>query len=301
MSLLAMMSVVDSGWQCAFMVPTEILALQHAKKLEDFLALVRARAGGDFEAPKVVVLTGSMKAREKKEAMEATADGSAGITFGTHALISEGVQFKKLGLAVIDEQHKFGVEQRSKLQSKNHPPPHLLSMSATPIPRTLALTMYGEMAISYIEEMPSGRKPVKTLVYRQSDAMERSRAYGKLASEVRSGNKGFVVFPLIEESESDDFQSVKAAEASFEGLSRNELRGVSCGLLHGRLQPQEKLEAQSDFISGRTQVLVATAVIEVGVDIPEATVIIIENAERFGLAQLHQLRGRVGRSNRGKI
>ena len=296
-AMLAMLSVVDSGWQCAFMVPTEILATQHAQKLEEFLNLLRLN-DSTFNVPKVLLLTGSMKASEKREVLEATSDGSASITIGTHALISEGVQFKKLGLAVIDEQHKFGVEQRSKLQSKNEPPPHLLSMSATPIPRTLALTMYGEMSLSYIDEPPPGRKPVETRVHKQSNAALRSQAYEKMVTEVKLGNKGFVVFPLIDESESEDFQAIKAAEASFHDLERNELKGVSCGLLHGRLQAQEKIEAQDAFIEGKTQVLMATAVIEVGVDIPEATVIIVENAERFGLAQLHQLRGRVGRSQK---
>jgi len=296
-ALLAMLSAVDAGFQAAFMVPTEILAVQQAHKLEEFLETLKL-ADSDFETPKVVVLTGSMKASEKKEAMEATANGAASITFGTHSLISEGVKFLKLGLAVIDEQHKFGVEQRSKLQSKNQPPPHLLSMSATPIPRTLALTMYGEMALSYIDEVPPGRQPITTSVYRQADEERRRSAYQKLVSEVQKGNKGFIVFPLIDSSENEDFQSIKAAEASFEGLINNELRGIPCGLLHGRLQPQEKLNAQNDFLEGRTKVLVATAVIEVGVDIPEASVIIVENSERFGLAQLHQLRGRVGRSSR---
>lgn len=296
-AMLAMLSVVDSGWQCAFMVPTEILAVQHAQKLAEFLDVLKAN-DSKFGVPELVVLTGSMKPSQKREVLEGIANGSASIIFGTHALISEGVQFQKLGLAVIDEQHKFGVEQRSKLQSKNQPPPHLLSMSATPIPRTLALTMYGEMALSYIDETPPGRIPIQTSVYKQADAQLRGSAYEKLVSEVQLGNKAFVVFPLIDESESDDFQSIKAAEASFYELTRNELREVSCGLLHGRLQTQEKLEAQDDFITGKTQVLMATAVIEVGVDIPEATVIIVENAERFGLAQLHQLRGRVGRSDR---
>jgi ATP-dependent DNA helicase RecG len=296
-AILAMLSVVDSGWQCALMVPTEILAAQHAQKLEDFLSLLKQN-DSTFDAPKVLLLTGSMKVGEKREVLEATSDGSASITIGTHALISEGVQFKKLGLAVIDEQHKFGVEQRSKLQSKNEPPPHLLSMSATPIPRTLALTMYGEMSLSYIDESPPGRKPIETRVYKQANAVLRSQAYEKMVSEVKLGNKGFVVFPLIDQSEYEDFQAIKAAEASFYDLERNELKGIPCGLLHGRLQSQDKIEAQDAFIAGKTKVLMATAVIEVGVDIPEATVIIVENAERFGLAQLHQLRGRVGRSDK---
>jgi len=162
----------------------------------------------------------------------------------------------------------------------------------------LALTLYGEMALSYIDEVPPGRLPIKTVVYKQKNEEDRQHAYETLRRETLRGNKGFVVFPLIDESESDDFKLIKAAEASFEDIQNGELEGVPCGLLHGRLQGTEKLEAQEDFIAGRTQVLVATAVIEVGVDIPEATVIIVENAERFGLAQLHQLRGRVGRSDR---
>merc|ERR1712072_617103 len=176
------------------MVPTEILAVQQAQKLVSFLESLELEKNG-FQPPKVVVLTGSMKAAEKKEVLGSTADGSAAITFGTHALISEGVQFHKLGLAVIDEQHKFGVEQRSKLQSKNQPPPHLLSMSATPIPRTLALTMYGEMSLSYIDEPPPGRKPIETRVHKQANAALRSQAYAKMVSEVERGNKAFVVFP----------------------------------------------------------------------------------------------------------
>jgi len=302
-AILAMMAAAGSGWQSAMMAPTEILALQHAQNLEALLDTL------DFEEgtrPEVVALTGGMRASAKKDVIQQIADGTASIVIGTHALISEGVQFLKLGLAVIDEQHKFGVEQRSKLQSKNQPPPHLLSMSATPIPRTLALATYGEMALSYIDEMPKGRLPVKTFAVKQESAGERSSVYSKLVAEVQKGNKGFVVFPLIEEStatmngandqSTEYLQSIKAAEVAFRDLQENELKGIPCGLLHGRLQPQDKLAAQHAFVKGETKVLVATAVVEVGVDIPEATMMIVENAERFGLAQLHQLRGRVGRS-----
>ena len=376
-AMLAMVAAAGSGWQAAMMVPTEVLALQHAQKMREMLDGIAQSArdkGESLDVPKVVVLTGkAMKAKDRREALDAITDGSAALVIGTHALISEGVAFLRLGLAVIDEQHKFGVEQRSKLQSKGEPPPHILAMSATPIPRTLALTMYGEMDLSHINEMPPGRTPVHTRVGRQSDGEVRGAAYAAVASEVAKGHKAFVVFPLIDESESAILENVQAAETSFAALTQGEgeLRDVPCGLLHGRLSPQEKLDAQTDFLQGKTkvrasdpsytplwrtrvpaiaracvranvracvharvapptnfrllliahaskqpgvacarvhvrwvvvlpraQVLVATAVIEVGVDIPEATVMIVENAERFGLAQLHQLRGRVGRSHR---
>lgn len=303
-AMLAMVAAAGSGWQAAMMVPTEVLALQHAQKMREMLDGIAQSArdkGESLDVPKVVVLTGkAMKAKDRREALDAITDGSAALVIGTHALISEGVAFLRLGLAVIDEQHKFGVEQRSKLQSKGEPPPHILAMSATPIPRTLALTMYGEMDLSHINEMPPGRTPVHTRVGRQSDGEVRGAAYAAVASEVAKGHKAFVVFPLIDESESAILENVQAAETSFAALTQGEgeLRDVPCGLLHGRLSPQEKLDAQTDFLQGKTKVLVATAVIEVGVDIPEATVMIVENAERFGLAQLHQLRGRVGRSHR---
>jgi ATP-dependent DNA helicase RecG len=216
------------------------------------------------------------------------ASGTARIVVGTHALFSEGVAFKELGLVVIDEQHRFGVMQRARLMEKGRRP-HVLVMTATPIPRTLALTLYGDLDVSVIDELPPGRTPITTKSF---SAKTRPKAYELVRKEVDAGHQAYVVLPLVEDSEKIELRS---ASAEFERLGREELRGLKLGLVHGRMSPEERTEAMEQFRRGETQVLVATTVIEVGVDVPNASVMLIEHAERFGLSQLHQLRGRVGR------
>ena len=280
------------------MVPTEVLAEQHAAQLEAFLEGLGPHLPPGARRPAAALLTGSTKAARRREVLAGLEAGTIDLVVGTHALISEGVQFAKLGAAIIDEQHKFGVEQRARLQSKNRPPPHILSMSATPIPRTLSLTLHGDMALSFIDELPPGRAPVATRVLPAS-AEGRAEAYARVRAEVAAGHKAFVVCPAID-SEREGLAEA-SAEAQLASL-RADLPGLRCGLLHGRLGAAEKARAQAAFrgdaahAADAIDVLVATSVVEVGVDVPEATVILVEGAERFGLAQLHQLRGRVGRA-----
>ncbi len=275
---LAMAKAVSSGYQAALMAPTEILALQHYKTLKQVYP----------PDVRVEVLTGSITAKRRDEILTATAEGWNHILVGTHALIQENVVFKKLGLAVIDEQHRFGVSQRALLGQKGFRP-DVLVMSATPIPRTLALTIYGDLDISTIDELPPGRLPVKTLALRE---LGRDKAYRFLLKQVKQGRQGYVVCPLIEESEKQDLTD---ATALYQRLQAGIFRDHTVGLLHGRMKPAEKDRVIEDFRRGKIDVLVSTTVVEVGVDIPNATVMIVESAERFGLSQLHQLRGRVGR------
>jgi ATP-dependent DNA helicase RecG len=278
-ALLAMVVAVDNGFQAAFMAPTEILAEQH------FLTFRRLLARSPYS---VELLTAARKGKERKDALARLATGQAQIAVGTHALIQEGVRFFKLGLAVVDEQHRFGVLQRDELKRKGLDA-DVLVMTATPIPRTLALTAYGDLDVSVVDEKPPGRTPIRTLLRPSSD---RRAVADLLRREVLAGRQGYVVYPLVEESEK--LEDVKAATVMAEEWKRL-LPGVEIGLLHGRLRSAEKEEVMAAFASGRTAVLVATTVIEVGVDVPAATLMVIEHAERFGLAQLHQLRGRVGR------
>jgi ATP-dependent DNA helicase RecG len=271
--------VVENGHQAAFMAPTEILAEQH------FLTFKRLLKRCPY---RVALLTSAVKGRGRKEALEAIAGGEAQLVIGTHALIQEGVSFRSLGLAVVDEQHRFGVLQREDLRLKGYDA-DVLVMTATPIPRTLALTAYGDLDVSVVDEKPPGRGPIRTLV---RPASHRREVLELVKGEVAQGRQAYVVYPLVEESEK--LEDVKAAtEAAGEWAAA--LPGVRVGLLHGRLKSAEKEEAMAAFSRGETQVLVATTVIEVGVDVPNATVMVVEHAERFGLAQLHQLRGRVGR------
>ncbi|MBQ1907411.1 MAG: ATP-dependent DNA helicase RecG [Firmicutes bacterium] len=276
----ALMQAVDAGLQGAFMAPTEILAGQHYESLKRDLGPLGAR---------VVLLTGSMKASERNAALRAIADGSADVAVGTHALISEGVSFRDLGLVITDEQHRFGVNQRKKLSEKGAEP-DVLVMTATPIPRTLAVVLYGDLDVSVIDELPPGRKSIITRKYSESG---RKEAYRLLLSEVRAGRQAYIVAPFIEDPESLDGRSAEQLYAEF----RKAHPGISCALLHGAMKQSDKDSVMESFSSGDVSVLISTVVIEVGINVPNASVMLIENTERFGLAQLHQLRGRVGRGS----
>ena len=279
-ALHAMLVACGSGYQAALMVPTEILAEQHYLNLHDLLASLDVN---------VVLLRGG-GGKHRKAVLDDIECGKAQIIVGTHALIQKGVRFAKLALAVVDEQHKFGVLQRKMLLDKGYRP-DVLVMTATPIPRTLAMTVYGDLDVSVIDQLPAGRKPVRTWLF---GAAQRRRAYQLLKDELRGGRQAYIVYPLIEESEKVDLQAaIQAAEL----LQSEELREFRIGLLHGRMKTVEKERIMAEFKAGRIQAMVATTVIEVGVDVPNATVVLIEHAERFGLAQLHQLRGRVGRGS----
>jgi ATP-dependent DNA helicase RecG len=278
-ALISMLIAVDNGYQAAFMAPTEILAEQHSRTLK-LLA-------GDLPVS-VRLLMGGQKSRLRQDIREDVRNGSAQIVVGTHALFEKGVDFARLGLVVIDEQHRFGVMQRASLRKKGMNP-DVLVMTATPIPRTLSLTLYGDLDVSVIDELPQGRRAVKTSVL--SDA-EKEEVYRFVREQVREGRQAYFVYPLIEESEKVD---LKAAVEHFEHLRSRVFPELQIGLLHGRLEGGEKETVMAAFASGRTHILVATTVIEVGIDVPNASVMVIENAERFGLSQLHQLRGRVGR------
>src|SRR5207237_2285987 len=269
-----------AGMQSVVMAPTEILARQHLGKFRTYLET-------SFPDLKVEMLISGQTAAERRRVRTAAASGHCALVVGTHALIEEDVQFARLGLAVVDEQHRFGTRQRELLRAKGGGRPHFLAMTATPIPRTLALALYGEMSVSVIDELPPGRTPVQTEVVEPG---ERMRAYDLVRREVNQNRQAFVICPLIEESEK---LAVKSATAEFDRLKADVFPDLRLGLLHGRIK--DKDEVMSRFVAGDIQVLVATAVVEVGVDVPNATVMMIEGAERFGLAQLHQFRGRVGR------
>lgn len=276
----------QAGYQAAMMAPTEILAQQHYASAQSLLAPLGIRCG---------LLTGAMKAREKRLAHEQIRGGAWQAVFGTHALISEGVDYQRLGLVVTDEQHRFGVIQRSTLQDKgaqNGKAPHTLVMSATPIPRTLALILYGDLDVSVVDELPPGRTPVQTRLVSEE---KRSAMYGFLRAEVAKGRQAYVVCPLVDDSEQID--NVRSARATFDELTTGELSGLRVGLTWGAQPPEEKTRMLADFAAGSVDVLVSTTVIEVGVNVPNASVMVIENAERYGLSQLHQLRGRVGRGS----
>ena len=272
----------SAGFQSVVMAPTEILARQHLHKFRAYLET-------SFPGLTVELLVSGQTAAERRRVRAAAASGHCALVVGTHALIEEDVELANLGLAIVDEQHRFGTHQRELLRAKGHGRPHFLAMTATPIPRTLALALYGEMAVSVIDEMPPGRTPVETKVVEPSG---RQRAYDLVRAQVALGRQAFVICPLIEESET---VVAKSASAEFDRLRTAVFPDLRMGLVHGRLK--EKDEAMSAFVKGETQVLVATAVVEVGVDVPNATVMMIEGAERFGLAQLHQFRGRVGRGS----
>ena len=277
----ALLAAAANGYQGALLAPTEILAEQHYRGLSALLAPFGL---------KVVLLTGSQKAKERATARTALANGEAAVAIGTHALIQEGIEFKRLGLAVVDEQHRFGVEQRDALRQKGHNP-HMLVMTATPIPRTLALTLYGDLDVSTLDEAPAGRLPILT---RWRAGGQRQEAYELVRDEVAQGRQAYIICPLVEESEALE---AKSAIKEFERLKRDVFPDLRMGLAHGQLRPAEKERVMRAFRDGELDVLVATAVVEVGVDVPNATVMLIEDAERFGLSQLHQFRGRVGRGS----
>lgn len=282
---LAMLLAVREGYQAVLMAPTEILAEQHFRSIS---ALFDQLAGGPFQAPHVALLTGSVKGKARKDTLDGLKAGTISVAIGTQALIQEGVELHRLGLAVVDEQHRFGVEQRGSLRQKGFNP-HLLVMTATPIPRTLGLTIYGDLDISVIDEMPPGRQPIKTKWFGPD---ERQKAYSFIRRQVQEGRQAFVICPLIDESEK---MEMRAATAEYERLKRLIFPEFTLGLLHGRLKNREKDEVMQAFGANESQILVSTSVVEVGIDVPNATVMAIEGAERFGLAQLHQFRGRVGR------
>jgi ATP-dependent DNA helicase RecG len=280
-ALMSMLIAIDNGFQTCIMAPTEILANQHYQTIKSLVG------DGFIE---VALLTGSVPNKARKVIHEKLEDGSLNILIGTHALIEDKVQYKNLGLVVIDEQHRFGVEQRAKLWRKNAVPPHILVMTATPIPRTLAMTLYGDLDASVIDELPAGRKPIQTLHFYEA---QRLRVFGFMKQEIAKGRQIYVVYPLIQESETLDLKNLMDGT---EVMSREfPLPQYRISIVHGKLKPAEKEFEMQRFIKGETQIMVATTVIEVGVNVPNASVMIIENAERFGLSQLHQLRGRVGR------
>ncbi len=286
-AMLALVKTVENGFQGAFMAPTEILAVQHFEKFSALLeplgikiALLSAK------------ITSSKKMRE--EIYKKISNNEINIVIGTHALIQEGVQFKKLGLVVTDEQHRFGIAQRAALEKRSELIPDMLVMTATPIPRTMTLTVYGDLDISLIKHLPPGRQPIKTYVRTKTS---RKQIYDFVRSEIFAGRQAYVVCPLINRSDSEKLQKLDPATEMFEMLSKNLFSDVKCALLHGKMKPNLKDAIMESFRAGEIKLLVSTTVIEVGVDVPNATVMVIESAERFGLAQLHQLRGRVGRGS----
>lgn len=287
-AFLACLIAVEAGSQVAFMVPTEIIAKQHVRVLSKITKLIKANL-------KISLLTGSLNSNQKRKLYAKIKRGSVDLLIGTHALLSEGLVFKKLGLIIIDEQHKFGVEQRAQLSRKSHTKegeflPHCLIMTATPIPRTLAMTIYGDLDVSVINEMPAGRKPVTTLAYPQEEAVN---AYEFLKKIVSDKKQGYIIYPIIEESATID---LKAAEASFKELKQTHFKDFKIALIHSRIAEAEQDRIMDDFYKRKIDILVATSILEVGVDAPSAGCILIEEADRFGLSTLHQLRGRVGRS-----
>jgi len=306
-SVRAMLQVVDSGGQAALLAPTEVLAGQHLRSIRDLLGPVgcAGELGAADVATRVVLLTGSQGAVARRAALDAAADGSAGIVIGTHALLSEGVAFHDLGLVVVDEQHRFGVEQRAALRARarGETVPHLLVMTATPIPRTVAMTVFGDLETSELTELPSGRRPISTTVVPEDRAAWVARMWTKIRDEVAAGRQAFVVCPRVEPGEpeetADGSHEVRRPAAAVEEvgpqLAAGELAGLRIAVLHGRMPADDKDRVMRGFAAGDIDVLVATTVIEVGVDVPNATVMVVLDADRFGISQLHQLRGRIGR------
>lgn len=280
-ALMSMLIAIDNGYQACIMAPTEILANQHYQTLQKLLKGINV---------KISILTGSSKKTSRKSIAESLMDGSLNILIGTHALLEENVQFSNLGLVIIDEQHRFGVEQRARLWGKNLNPPHILVMTATPIPRTLAMTLYGDLDVSVINELPPGRVPIKTMHFTDS---ERNKVFGFIRNQIAENRQVYIVYPLIKESENMDYKDL---EDGWDTISRVFPAPKYCiSIVHGKMTPANKEISMKLFKDGHAHILIATTVIEVGVDIPNATVMVIESAERFGLSQLHQLRGRVGR------
>jgi ATP-dependent DNA helicase RecG len=280
-ALLSMLIAADNGFQSCLMAPTEILAQQHFVTFKEALTPLGVE---------IALLTGSVKAKERKVIHTKLLNDEIKILIGTHALIEDIVQFTNLGFVVIDEQHRFGVAQRAKLRAKNSLPPHMLIMTATPIPRTLAMTLYGDLDTSLIDELPPGRKPIKTLHFMEN---HRLRVYGFMREQIALGRQVYVVFPLIKESEKMDYQNLQQGYDNI--VNEFPPPNYQISIVHGKLTNEQKEFEMQRFVKGETQIMVATTVIEVGVNVPNASVMVIESAERFGLSQLHQLRGRVGR------
>jgi ATP-dependent DNA helicase RecG len=324
-ALRAMLSVVDSGGQAALLAPTEVLAQQHYRNFHALLGDLAegGMLGGNLHGTQIALLTGSLNTTEKKEVHGAISSGAVGLVVGTHALLSEGVSFNDLGLIVVDEQHRFGVEQRDALREKATQPPHVLVMTATPIPRTVAMTIFGDLDVSVLKELPLGRSPITThVVSAASKPQHLDRAWQRATEEVRNGHQVYIVAPRISPSDDSDMQRfgltpeelrlaralsddddvqeklpMTSVEDLYPQLSKGPLAGVRVGKLHGRMDAEEKESVMQAFSQGNIDVLISTTVIEVGVDVPNASMMIIMDAERFGVSQLHQLRGRVGRGN----
>lgn len=304
-SVLAMLQMVDAGYQCALLAPTEVLAAQHARSVRDVLGplAMAGQLGGAEGATRVALLTGSMSAAQKRGVRDEVASGEAGIVIGTHALLSDSVEFARLGMVVVDEQHRFGVEQRDRLRAKapDDLTPHLLVMTATPIPRTVALTVYGDLETSTLRELPRGRQPIATNVIFVSDKPQwLARAWQRVAEEVAAGRQIYVVASRIDENDKQpageyDGPSPTTVVDLWGQLRAGPLKGLRLGLMHGRLSADEKDAVMASFRAGEVDVLVCTTVIEVGVDVPNATMMVVMDADRFGISQLHQLRGRIGR------
>jgi len=303
-SVLAMLQMVDTGYQCALLAPTEVLAAQHARSIRDVLGplAMAGQLGGADRATRVALLTGSMPPQQKREVRDEVAAGDAGIVIGTHALLQDAVEFQRLGMVVVDEQHRFGVEQRDRLRAKapNGLTPHLLVMTATPIPRTVALTVYGDLETSTLRELPRGRQPIDTnTIFVKEKPAWLQRAWQRIIEEVGAGRQAYVVASRIDESDKpgkgDQGPPATTVVTLFEQLRNGPLSGLRLGLMHGRLPSDEKDAVMAAFRAGQIDVLVCTTVIEVGVDVSNATVMVVVDADRFGISQLHQLRGRIGR------
>jgi ATP-dependent DNA helicase RecG len=305
-SVLAMLQMVDAGFQCALLAPTEVLAAQHARSVRDILGplAMAGQLGGAERATRIALLTGSMSPQQKRQVRDEVVSGEAGIVIGTHALLQDIVEFHRLGMVVIDEQHRFGVEQRDRLRAKapDGVTPHLLVMTATPIPRTVALTYYGDLETSTLRELPRGRQPITTnTIFLTEKPAWLQRAWQRIIEEVRDGRQAYVVASRIDENDKPADGKKKAGPRAttvvelFEHLRAGPLSGLRLGLMHGRLSSEEKDAVMAAFRAAEIDVLVCTTVIEVGVDVPNATVMLVMDADRFGVSQLHQLRGRIGR------
>jgi ATP-dependent DNA helicase RecG len=318
-SVLAMAQMVDAGYQCALLAPTEVLAAQHARSIRDVLGplAMGGQLGGVDGATAVALLTGSMTPAQKREVRDLVASGEAGIVIGTHALLQDAVEFHNLGMVVVDEQHRFGVEQRDRLRAKatGGVTPHLLVMTATPIPRTVALTVYGDLETSVLRELPRGRRPITTnTIFVGQKPAWLQRAWQRIIEEVDAGRQAYVVASRIDENDTGGKDSGKKKPGVgepgpplttvvelFERLGQGPLAGLRLGLMHGRLSGEEKDAVMTAFRAGQIDVLVCTTVIEVGVDVPNATVMVVMDADRFGISQLHQLRGRIGRGEHASL